>query len=111
MGMLAWLEDDDANEDAMARKRASALNTEAIECYLGKLKASTFDRQQFDLVFLALSADKALSKTDIVELARCYTLGRIEKTKKDAILAIRQERARLSLAKAKEESAGRTKLW
>lgn len=110
MGMLAWLNDRDEDDD-MASKRAIALNTEAIESYLGKLKASTFDRGEFDKIFLALGADKAVSKADMVELARRYTLGRVEKTKKDALLAIRQERARLSLAKAKEESAGRTKLW
>lgn len=110
MGMLAWFNDRDEDDD-MASKRATALNTEAIERYLGLLKAGTFDRPQFDQVYLALSDDKKMSKADMVELARRYTLGRIEKTKKDALLAIRQERARLSLAKAKEESAGRTKLW
>lgn len=110
MGMLGFISGRQADEDDMAA-RARALNTEAIEGHLARLKATTYDREAFHAAYATLVADKSLAAGDVIELARCFTCGARVATKKAALLAIGQERSRLALAKAKVASAARAKIW
>lgn len=95
----------------MARKTARPLNAEAIERYHTRLKAATYDRDVFRHVLDELASDKSLTAADAIEIATNFTLGHRAASRKAAVLAIGQERARLSLAESKSASAVRAKSW
>ena len=95
----------------MARKSARPLNTNAIERYHERLKAATYERDAFRQILSELESDKSASAADAIEIARMFTLGHRAASKKAAILAIGQERARLSLAELTAASAVRAKNW
>ena len=103
--------DCEADDPDMARKSLKPLNTIDIDRYHKRLKAATCDRKVFSQVLDELANDRSISAADVVELARLFTLGYRAASKKAAILAIGQERVRLSNAEATAASAARAKTW
>jgi hypothetical protein len=110
MGIMDFLGGRQVGDD-MAGAKARPLDAAKIEGYVSQLKRVVYDRPAFDAVFQSLIADKAVSASEMIEIARAFAHGVKVKAKKDAILAIGQERMRLSHAKSKSESATKAKGW
>jgi len=110
MGIMDFLGGREVDE-TMARSNAPPLDAAKIDYYVIRLKAAVYDRTAFDSLYAALIADKGVSVGEMIEIARNFTHGVNSKSKKDAILAIGQERMRLAHAKSKAASAAKSKSW
>lgn len=106
-GLLGGREPD----DEMAQAAAKPLDADKIKSWAGDLKRAVHDRPAFDAAFAKLGADKSVSAAEIVEIARLFAHGFKAKSKKDALLAIAQERMRLANGRAKAASAAKAKGW
>lgn len=110
MAMLAFLGGREPDDD-MARAALKPLDAEKIQSWVGELKRTVYDRAAFEAVFAQLGSDKTFSAPELLEIARLFAHGHKAKNKKDALLAIGQERIRLANGRAKGTSASKTPSW
>lgn len=101
---------DTENED-MARAGTKPLDAALVDSYVTQLRQTVSDRSAFDDLYARLSTDKSVTVAEMIAIARNFANSTTAKSKKDAILAIGQERSRLTHAQAKAASAGRSKAW
>lgn len=109
MGIMQLWGGRDTDED-MARAKTRTLDTTKIESLVHQLKATVRDTDAFKAVYSSIASDKILSTAEAIEIAYKFS-GSRAKTKKAALAAIGQERLRVSHAKAKGESAAKTRTW
>lgn len=95
----------------MARAKVKPLDAARVAAYVDDLRQAVYERVLFDAIVSRLTADKALSAPEMVAIAKDFAHGVKVKAKKDALLAIVQERMRLVHAKSKAESAAKTRTW
>ncbi|MBY0227010.1 MAG: hypothetical protein K2Q28_14495 [Hyphomicrobium sp.] len=107
--LSAWLGRD--HEDDMARSKKPVVDESKIDAWVARLKLAVRDAAQFDKVFGEVEAGELLGSADIIALAQKFAGGPKPKNKKAALLAIAQERQRLAHAKAKGDSAAKTRVW
>lgn len=110
MAIFGLLDGREPDND-MAQAAAKPLDADKIRGWIGDLKRTVYDRPAFDDAFARLGTDKSISAAEIVEIARGFAHGVKTKSKKDALLAIAQERMRLANGKAKAASAAKSKGW
>ena len=111
MGIIGnWLGGHEADED-MARANARPLDSARIEALVQQLRLTVKDADAFKPVYSAIALDTTLSAQDVIAIAQMFVGGTKPKSRKAALTAIGQERLRLSHAKAKGESAAKTRVW
>lgn len=108
MGIMQLWGGHDTDED-MARASKRTLDAAEVDTWVEQLKSSLKDTKAFKAVYSGL-VDTTLSAADVIEIAFRFT-GAKAKTKKAAMTAIGQERLRVSHARAKGESAAKTRTW
>jgi hypothetical protein len=104
-----WALNEEATED-MARN-AQLVDIAKVDELVAQLKLTVKDPDAFKPVYAALVADKSITAQEAIEIAHRFVGGFREKSKKAALAAIGQERLRLQHAKAKGESAAKTRTW
>lgn len=109
MGILHFWSDEETDED-MARAKRRQVDAAKIDLWVSQLKKALKDADAFKAVYGAMDADGELSSAEIVEIAHKFT-GSRTKTRKAALGSIGQERLRVAHAKAKGESAAKTRTW
>jgi hypothetical protein len=108
--LSAWLRQDSEDDD-MARARKSPLDQTKVDAWVSRLKLAVRDAAQFDRIFGDLEEDQLVGSAELIAIAQKFAGGSKPKSKKAALLAIAQERQRLVHAKAKGESAAKTRVW
>lgn len=104
-----WLRQD--SEDDMARAKNKPLDQTKVDAWVSRLKLAARDSSQFDAVFNELGEDQLVGSAEVLAIAQKFAGGLKPKSKKAALLAIAQERQRLVHARAKGESAAKTRVW
>jgi hypothetical protein len=107
--LSAWLRQD--GEDDMARAKKPPLDQTKVDAWVSRLKLAARDASQFDAVFDELGESSLVGSAEVLAVAQKFAGGAKPKSKKLALLAIAQERQRLVHAKAKGESAAKTRVW
>lgn len=107
--LKAWLGRD--REDDMARPKKLPLDQTKVDAWVARLKLAARDASQFDNVFGELEAGELLTPAETLAVAQKFAGGSKPKSKRAALLAIAQERQRLVHAKAKGDSAAKTRVW
>ncbi len=97
-------------DDEMARAKTRTLDSMKIETLVRQLKSTVRDTDAFKAVYSSIASDKTLSTAEAIEIAYKFA-GARQKTKKAALASIGQERLRVSHAKAKAESAAKSRTW
>ena len=110
MGIMQLWGGHDTDED-MARANARPLDKVKVDALVQQLKLAVRDPDSFKRLLSSIESDRALSAAEIAAIAQGFVGGVRPKSKKAAIAAIGQERLRLSHAKAKGESAAKTRTW
>jgi hypothetical protein len=109
--MQLWGGHDTDEDEDMARANARPLDKVKVDAHVQQLKLAVRDPDAFKRLLTAIDADKTLSAAEVAAIAQGFVGGVKPKSKKAAITAIGQERLRLSHAKAKGESAAKTRTW
>src|SRR5579864_2594152 len=107
--LLSWAFKQESAED-MARA-ARPIDSAKVDELVSQLKLTVDDPEAFKSVYTELLTDKSLTAQETIEIAYRFIGGFRKKSKKAALAAIGQERLRLSHAKAKGESAAKTRTW
>lgn len=110
MGIMQLWGGHGTDED-MARANTRKLNTVKIDAWVQQLKLAVRDPEAFKRLLASIESDRALSAAEVAAIAQGFAGGASPKNKKAAIATIGQERLRLSHAKAKGESAAKTRTW
>ena len=111
MGMLGtWLGGREADED-MARAKTKLTDATKIDAVVKQLKLTVKNVDAFKSVQASILADETLSAQDVIAIAFGFVGGTKPKSRKAALVAIGQERLRVSHAIAKGESAAKTRTW
>lgn len=107
--LLAWLRQD--SEDDMAKAHKLPLDQTKIDAWVSRLKLAARDAAQFDRVFGELEQGELIGSAELIAIAQKFAGGAKAKSKRAALLAIAQERQRMAHAKAKGDSAAKTRVW
>lgn len=110
MGMFEELTGREDGDD-MARTKAREIDETLIEEFVLRLKSTLTNADEFRIAFSELNSPAVLSGPEVVEIAHRLLGGLRAKSRKAALTSISQERLRLSHAKAKSETAARSKVW
>lgn len=110
MGIMQLWGGHDTDED-MARANARPLDKVKVDAFVQQLKLAVREPEAFKRLLTSIESDRALSAAEVLAIAQAFVGGTKPKNKKAAISAIGQERLRLSHAKAKGESAAKTRTW
>jgi hypothetical protein len=105
----SWAGEEEAAEDMACAKRP--LDLAKVDELVRQLKLSVKDPLAFKSVYTELLENKSLGAQEAIEIAHRFVGGFRHKSKKAALAAIGQERLRLAHAKAKGESAAKTRTW
>ena len=97
--------------DEMARARTQAIDSARISQLADELRLAVTDKEIFNSVCDAIADDNTISAAEVIDIAHKFLGGSKPKSRKAALSAIRQERLRLSHAKAKGETASKAKTW
>ena len=95
----------------MARTSSRPLDIKLVDEFVSRLKASLNDTDDFKEVYGSMCDHPTLSAQEIIEVAYRFLGGLKPKSRKAALTSISQERLRLTHAKAKGETAARSKTW
>jgi hypothetical protein len=86
------------------------LDQQRIEAHVVRLKAAAVEFSWFESLVDELDDDRSLPAPALAEIARRFA-RRPVRNRKQAVEALMQEGLRLAHARAKAESAAKTRLW
>jgi hypothetical protein len=102
----------DTSSEDMARAASKAIDEALVEDYASRLDAAATDHAQFDAIYKAVEADKALKSPELIAIARAYAgAARKLTSKKAALDAIRKRFVERVRFEAKNELAAKSRPW
>ena len=111
MGSTDARRDEQNSGSDMARRSGKQIDAVRVEALADRLRHAIDDAEGFRAAVSDIETDSTLTAADVVAIAASFAKRSGIKTRKDAVVAIAQERLRRMHGLAKASSAARSKTW